>query len=821
MSVEKSGFVVSSKELRTELRRLLRQLPEESPQVYDVMKDLGLDCTLARKRRLPVQRSRLAKAAKRRLRLFGHGSRQRLYRSKVFPAQIWDHQHLGTSPIAVYRLRCTAAKVTGSRAGLGNVHIGMSLHWERDQDPLFYLAKQQLQLWMRLAGSAKICARHCCSIMVGSLLQLIVGLIRVAESGRPLRAMLDSPLLVVHKVKAHMFEEAFLHKYGADRHQSSPGSHQRVSPLRSGSAQSVPVLEREDVSEGIDDSAELLQAQADLDVKLRAAEARLKRATAFKLPEAEALRIEVQSLQLEAKDLADQLAKISTPIAAEGAMASSSRPRGEKDRPPSAKPPKVNTTWEKQTVLAAKLRDMGVTCRACLEGPWYHKPHDAGETCYKHKLSMGTLSSPLSIAALRKKGDVTPARASDCGNVEGESKASRDASRPLSEYVRFETKEGMALLYDPSPLDKWIGKSYRWDSRRQRHVETSTGDVLSAEDSEDFQRYVQRHNERRQMGNQADELVKLVATHNPAVEEELRIYIGRFPGGVRRLLAEGKKVYKQPVDKQRHGGAASTQTAELRHRKDKTKKDAKKKKGEKKEKKAKKDKKAKKNRRNTPNAGEMVEEKPQQVEAAAEPLIHEEVDWGSEGDDTVVSVIFQFGGQEGILHIMDRSIYELPDVNFVHFDIPPTTVGEEEPEKQAQQAKTDEQGTPTKLSDRLSWEKIEAMSNEERFALSQEVGPAFGLSVAIVAVCYWSLTLPVLLNAYHDSTGEWPRVEEIFSLSDGGKAAGAVAGILGLAALLKPLRIACAIALTPWTADNVLPLVPWLSQKKEDGAGKA
>ncbi|CAE7798820.1 unnamed protein product [Symbiodinium sp. CCMP2456] len=147
--------------------------------------------------------------------------------------------------------------------------------------------------------------------------------------------------------------------------------------------------------------------------------------------------------------------------------------------------------------------------------------------------------------------------------------------------------------------------------------------------------------------------------------------------------------------------------------------------------------------------------------------------------------------------------------------------GEEEPEKQAQEVKSDGPGTPAKLSDRLSWEKIEAMSNEERFALSQEVGPAFGLSVAIVAVCYWSITLPILLNAYHDSTGEWPRVEEIFSLSDGGKAAGAVAGILGLAALLKPLRIACAIALTPWTADNVLPLVPWLSQKKEDEAGEA
>ena len=176
---------------------------------------------------------------------------------------------------------------------------------------------------------------------------------------------------------------------------------------------------------------------------------------------------------------------------------------------------------------------------------------------------MGTVSSPLSIAALRKKGDAAPARASDCEAVGGKSRTGRDASRPLSEYVRFETKEGLALLYDPSPLDKWIGKSYRWDSRRQRHVETNTGDVLSAEDSEDFQRYVQRHNERRQTGNQADELVKLVATYNPAVEEELRIYIGRFPGEVRRLLAEGKQVYKPPADKQRHGGVP-TQTAELR-----------------------------------------------------------------------------------------------------------------------------------------------------------------------------------------------------------------------------------------------------------------
>eukprot|EP00435_Cladocopium_sp_Y103_P012814 s1306_g3.t1 len=120
------------------------------------------------------------------------------------------------------------------------------------------------------------------------------------------------------------------------------------------------------------------------------------------------------------------------------------------------------------------------------------------------------------------------------------------------------------------------------------------------------------------------------------------------------------------------------------------------------------------------------------------------------------------------------------------------------------------------LSERLSWEKLEAMSNEERLALTQEIGPAFGVSVGIVAFVYWSITLPILLNAYYQSTGEWPRFEELFSLSDGGRTAGAVAGILGLAALMKPLRIAAAIALTPWTADHVLPLIPWLNSAKEE-----
>ena len=173
-------------------------------------------------------------------------------------------------------------------------------------------------------------------------------------------------------------------------------------------------------------------------------------------------------------------------------------------RPLSAKPPKVKTTWEDQLKLAERLREIGVTCKACLQGPWYHKPHDGGD-CYKHMISAGSVRSPMSIADLRKRGEAMSARAA-VPETAGEYTTAKNSRRPLSEYVRFETKEGMALLYHPSPLDKWIGKDYKWDSKRQHHVDPSTGEVLSPEESEDFRRYLQRHKERTQTGAQATSL---------------------------------------------------------------------------------------------------------------------------------------------------------------------------------------------------------------------------------------------------------------------------------------------------------------------------
>eukprot|EP00931_Biecheleriopsis_adriatica_P101305 TRINITY_DN76474_c0_g1_i1.p1 TRINITY_DN76474_c0_g1~~TRINITY_DN76474_c0_g1_i1.p1 ORF type:complete len:291 (+),score=82.17 TRINITY_DN76474_c0_g1_i1:19-891(+) len=115
------------------------------------------------------------------------------------------------------------------------------------------------------------------------------------------------------------------------------------------------------------------------------------------------------------------------------------------------------------------------------------------------------------------------------------------------------------------------------------------------------------------------------------------------------------------------------------------------------------------------------------------------------------------------------------------------------------------------LSERLNWEKLQAMSNEERMAVFQEVGPAFTISLAMVGATYWSINLAILLTAYHESTGSWPKLEEIFTLADGGAAAGTLAGVLAIAALLKPLRLLAAALLTPWTAENILPKLPsWL-----------
>ena len=313
-------------------------------------------------------------------------------------------------------------------------------------------------------------------------------------------------------------------------------------------------------------------------------------------------------------------------------MASSSKKpvKGEQHRPPDAKAAKVDTTWEEQCQLAERLRGLGVTCKACLQGPWCHKPHDGGKSCYKYMLAAGTASSSASIKDMRKEGESAAARVSA---PLGETAPTASKSRPLSQLVRFETKEGTVLLFEPHPLDSWIDRECAWNHRKQVYMDLDTGDQLTEAEGEDYQRYLQRHKERRHLGGQADELVKLAAKINPRTVVELRFYIAKFPWEVSRLLGEGKALYKE-MSKQRHGGETA-QTAVLQKKEKPDKQKHKKAKEGKTSKKDKRSKKAKHNHDNSqgedlPSTSTAVEPEEKKPVGDAE----NEVDWGgSDVDD--------------------------------------------------------------------------------------------------------------------------------------------------------------------------------------------
>jgi len=111
------------------------------------------------------------------------------------------------------------------------------------------------------------------------------------------------------------------------------------------------------------------------------------------------------------------------------------------------------------------------------------------------------------------------------------------------------------------------------------------------------------------------------------------------------------------------------------------------------------------------------------------------------------------------------------------------------------------------LRERISFESLKTMSNEERLQLATEVGPAYLTSLAIVAVSYWAISVPLLLYGYHESTGQWPGLDNLSILSSP-EAAGVFAGFFGMYALLKPVRLFVALLVTPWTVENVMPRLP-------------
>merc|ERR1719198_1620453 len=101
-----------------------------------------------------------------------------------------------------------------------------------------------------------------------------------------------------------------------------------------------------------------------------------------------------------------------------------------------------------------------------------------------------------------------------------------------------------------------------------------------------------------------------------------------------------------------------------------------------------------------------------------------------------------------------------------------------------------------KLRSELTVEKVWAMTNEERWILAQGLGPAFPISLILSYTFYWTLNIPFIAFAY-------------FTTVTNGQTTMALVMTAAYATSIpfKPLVYIGALLGTPWTADNILPLI--------------
>ena len=109
VSEQKTGFIVSNATVK---KILAEQLPEVGPKVHDVMRDLGIDCTAGRLRRIQTMKARRRKAGRKNVKLNSLKIPNRAIQLKVYKGSIvsgisWGHQAMGLAPQLRRRLRAT------------------------------------------------------------------------------------------------------------------------------------------------------------------------------------------------------------------------------------------------------------------------------------------------------------------------------------------------------------------------------------------------------------------------------------------------------------------------------------------------------------------------------------------------------------------------------------------------------------------------------------------------------------------------------------------------------------------------------------------
>ena len=159
LNTEKTGFITSSKETATALKAILQP---GDPEHYDVFRDLGIDATAAKRRRVPQVRKRFSKGRARvdimhRLKLHTN-VRYRLHRGAIHPAMTWGAQANGLAPQRRHQPRVMAARTLKLQKS-GSVDIVFDMN-KKHPDPGDVIILQHVHTIWKLYHSFDDSKRH-------------------------------------------------------------------------------------------------------------------------------------------------------------------------------------------------------------------------------------------------------------------------------------------------------------------------------------------------------------------------------------------------------------------------------------------------------------------------------------------------------------------------------------------------------------------------------------------------------------------------------------------------------------------------------------
>ena len=148
LSIKKSGFLVTSTKVQEALKKPQKQLypTEVFPCIHLVMRDLGLDNTLSRVRRIPTLKRRLKKGLRRAHKLGKLPKQQRgpPISTNITPASLGGHMAQGIARTTLHHYRQQLARRSKLQHKLGCTTTALRLHLGWQQDPAHEVVDQQL-----------------------------------------------------------------------------------------------------------------------------------------------------------------------------------------------------------------------------------------------------------------------------------------------------------------------------------------------------------------------------------------------------------------------------------------------------------------------------------------------------------------------------------------------------------------------------------------------------------------------------------------------------------------------------------------------------